>query len=802
MGKTAPSGYGGPYDLEFREVCGNSLVLLWERPLYEGRSLVTGYLVELLEEGEAEEWTALTQEPITDTNLKVSSLTEGKAYRLRVSAVNDAGVGVPSLPTEPIIAQTKPGTKDMEIGVDDDGFIFLAFESQEGNEFTWAKNYKDNIDAGRATVETSDNRSTLTFSNASEEDLGLYTAAVTDCPEVSTSYDFTAEDLERMLELSWDVRNPLIALVTPWEVEVLEKGGVRFWLRTEPLTTAAELHLIFNDREISSTPARKINFDKATGLVEVLIEDLSQADEGSYTAQLRDGRAKNEFTLVFVDEKFRQTLAQARAKRNDWKRKMGPYFLDYLSWDVTENCEVVIKCKVTNLSKDTSLKWFKDGEEMKQFGYEQQTGVSSFTVAQMTEKDAGVYRATVSDSRGEDVSTLELVDKEFEKLQEQLCKQCALSASPLKIQSTAEGFKLYCSLKHYLSYMKTTWYLKEKRIDQETRIRTGSSMQKVWVEILGPTDNDKGKYTLEMFDGQETHKRTMDLSGQAFADAMLEYQRLKQAALAEKNRAKVTKGLPDVVAIMENKTLCLTCFAEGDPAPEMSWLKNDHDIATGKQYNVATEKQCTTLTINDVTVEDSGVYSLHVHNKHGSDTVYVTVSVYKHGELPRADAVELSAHVQPRSNFSIPLTITSSVGHFGAKEATVTTTVKMAFSGTWQVYAQENYEEFLRAISLPEDVIKVAKDVKPVTEIQQNGNDFVVTSKTPRQSVTNSFTIGKEADITTMDGKKLKCIVKMEGGKLICQTEKFTHIQEIKGDEMVESLTVGSTTLIRKSKKV
>nr|AAI53503.1 Api5 protein [Danio rerio] len=43
----------------------------------------------------------------------------------------------------------------------------------------------------------------------------------------------------------------------------------------------------------------------------------------------------------------------------------------------------------------------------------------------------------------------------------------------------------------------------------------------------------------------------------------------------------------------------------------------------------------------------------------------------------------------------------------------------MAFSGTWQVYAQENYEEFLRAISLPEEVIKLAKDVKPVTEIQQ-----------------------------------------------------------------------------------
>ncbi|CAI5663495.1 galanin receptor 1 [Sarotherodon galilaeus] len=126
----------------------------------------------------------------------------------------------------------------------------------------------------------------------------------------------------------------------------------------------------------------------------------------------------------------------------------------------------------------------------------------------------------------------------------------------------------------------------------------------------------------------------------------------------------------------------------------------------------------------------------------------------------------------------------------------------MDFSGTWQVYAQENYEEFLRALELPEDVIKVAKDIKPITEIKQSGNDFVITSKTPGKSMTNSFTIGKEADITTMDGRKIKCIVNIEGGKLVCKTDRLHHVQELKGGEMVETMTIGSTTLIRKSKRI
>lgn len=40
---------------------------------------------------------------------QVSDLQAGHTYRLRVLAVNEAGVGCPSLPTEPVTAQTPAG---------------------------------------------------------------------------------------------------------------------------------------------------------------------------------------------------------------------------------------------------------------------------------------------------------------------------------------------------------------------------------------------------------------------------------------------------------------------------------------------------------------------------------------------------------------------------------------------------------------------------------------------------------------------------------------------------------------------
>uniref|UniRef100_A0A3Q3EVU2 Myomesin 3 n=1 Tax=Labrus bergylta TaxID=56723 RepID=A0A3Q3EVU2_9LABR len=573
-----------PYDVEVREVRNDSLVLLWAAPLYEGRSPVTGYLLEMSQGDQSDDWTAVTEKPISDTHYKVSGLQAGQTYRLRVSAVNEAGVSCASLPTEPVTAETRPGTKNIEVGVDDDGFIFLGYEADEMNDeskFLWGKNYTEPLTLEefgqkprRIGGEVHENNSD---SYPSEEDLGLYTVEMSDNPNLSSSYDFTAEDLERLKELSWEVRNPLIALKSGWQVEVSEKGDVRLWLQTESLSDNAELRLIFNDQEISSTPRRKINFDKSKGLVEILFDRLSTEDQGSYTAQLRDGRAKNQFTLVFVDQSkpFTQPLKAIKInnRTNEVSQKVGHFYL---------RCVISPHTQVTNTNKDTTLKWFKESAALTQVVYDHASGVCTLSVPQVTKKEAGSYRAVVSDGRGEDVSTLELL--------------------------------------------------------HDARMKTGSSMDKVWIEICNPTENDKGKYTLEMFDGEQTHKRYLDLSAQGGLDLKNLKCQIKDDF---KNRAKVTKGLPDVVAIMEGKSLCLTCFIDGAPSPEISWLRNDKEIVDETQFTITKEPKCSTITIHNVNMADSGKYSIFVRNKCGSETVDVTVSVYKLGDKPPANAVDM-----------------------------------------------------------------------------------------------------------------------------------------------------------------
>ena len=87
--------------------------------------------------------------------------------------------------------------------------------------------------------------------------------------------------------------------------------------------------------------------------------------------------------------------------------------------------------------------------------------------------------------------------------------------------------------------------------------------------------------------------------------------------------------------------MCLTCFLDGDPAPEIFWLRNDREIVDQNQFTITKEPKRSTITVHTVKMEDSGKYSIFVRNKYGSETVDVTVSVYKHGEKPPAHAVEM-----------------------------------------------------------------------------------------------------------------------------------------------------------------
>lgn len=82
----------------------HSISMTWTRPMYDGGSDVSGYVVEILEEG-SEQWYRATSKPLKTNEYVAIGLAANKKYRFRVAALNSNGTGEfsdPSSEAEPL----------------------------------------------------------------------------------------------------------------------------------------------------------------------------------------------------------------------------------------------------------------------------------------------------------------------------------------------------------------------------------------------------------------------------------------------------------------------------------------------------------------------------------------------------------------------------------------------------------------------------------------------------------------------------------------------------------------------------
>lgn len=83
-----------PAKLEVVDVTKSSVSLAWEKPLHDGGSRITGYIVEACKAG-TDKWMKVTTLKLTDFEFTIMSLNENEQYFFRVRAVNSRGAGEP-----------------------------------------------------------------------------------------------------------------------------------------------------------------------------------------------------------------------------------------------------------------------------------------------------------------------------------------------------------------------------------------------------------------------------------------------------------------------------------------------------------------------------------------------------------------------------------------------------------------------------------------------------------------------------------------------------------------------------------
>uniref|UniRef100_A0A8C9TPN7 Myomesin 1a (skelemin) n=1 Tax=Scleropages formosus TaxID=113540 RepID=A0A8C9TPN7_SCLFO len=603
---------GPPVGLHVTEVRKNSLVLLWEPPEFQGRSNITGYYVDIKEADAGDEaWRGVNEKAVPSKYLKVTGLKGGVSYVFRVCAQNLVGVGHPSQVSAPILAQTRPGTTEIVADVDDNGIISLVFECSEmtaESQFVWSKNYEKITDYSRFTVQTAGGKSRVVFKDLSVEDLGIYSCVVTHTDGVSSSYALDEEEVPQVIPFASELA-----------VELLDKGRVRFWLQAEKVSANCQVDYVFNNMSLSHGEKYSMHFDKNTGIIEMFMESLELEDEGTFCFHLVDGKATGTSSLVLIGEDFRALQKESEFRRQEWFRKQGPHFVEYLTFKVTPECNVLLTCKV-RASRSSRTDKHHHGCHV----LEGPDHLALYCLTQVgnMRKDTEIFWSKDEQD----------IEEEEEKVA--IMPHTANSSTELQVTSTAEGIIIHTSVVFYSEELPIGWLHKDSKISQSDRVQSGVTEEQLWLKIKEPTEKDKGKYTINIFDGKDGVKRVLDLSGQGWLPGGTW---ALAAAIAEKNRARVIGGLPDVVTIQEGKSLNLTGNIWGNPVPEVSWTKNEKQLVADEHYSLKFEAgKFASIAIAAVTTVDSGKYSLVVKNQYGTESGNFTVSVY----IPESEEAE------------------------------------------------------------------------------------------------------------------------------------------------------------------
>nr|XP_060628533.1 immunoglobulin-like and fibronectin type III domain-containing protein 1 isoform X3 [Anolis sagrei ordinatus] len=121
-----------------------AITLSWAAPHKTGNSRILGYTVEKSKKG-SNTWIPVTDLPITEKKYTVTDLKEGLLYEFRVAAINSAGTGEASAPSEAVFARDPmkpPGpVKDLKVVNTDYCSISLSWTKPGKEEESPVKGY-------------------------------------------------------------------------------------------------------------------------------------------------------------------------------------------------------------------------------------------------------------------------------------------------------------------------------------------------------------------------------------------------------------------------------------------------------------------------------------------------------------------------------------------------------------------------------------------------------------------------------------------------------------------------------------
>uniref|UniRef100_A0A8C3K2T2 Immunoglobulin-like and fibronectin type III domain-containing protein 1 n=1 Tax=Calidris pygmaea TaxID=425635 RepID=A0A8C3K2T2_9CHAR len=285
---------GAPDPPEIVSASRDTITISWKTPRKTGSSRIVGYIVQKRKKGTTT-WLPVNNVPIADKKLKVTNLKKGLQYEFRVAAVNAAGVGDASEPSQPVYARdsTKsPGrVQDLKVSSSNSTSVTLTWKRPDAKDGSDVKGYEVEIRSSNNLNWTKCNTLPIEATTYTVKGLLAKERYFLRVRALNDSGPGEGTELEAVMESAAPVVPPRFQIDDTVKSFLLIKAGntirvnIPFEASPDPVVTWLKDGLPLPDRATINTK------DDTTQL---LIGAAEFTDTGTYTVELQNGLGKRE----------------------------------------------------------------------------------------------------------------------------------------------------------------------------------------------------------------------------------------------------------------------------------------------------------------------------------------------------------------------------------------------------------------------------------------------------------------------------------------------------------------------------
>ncbi|KRF85408.1 twitchin isoform X27 [Drosophila virilis] len=574
----------------------NYVDLKWEKPISDGGSRITGYIIERRDIGGAV-WVKCNDYNVLDTEFTVINLIEMGDYEFRIFAINAAGRSEPSLCTMPIkVCEVLGGEKpdwisrlqDRIAPSGKDFTLQCAASGKPSPTARWLRNGKEiqMQPGGRFICDSKDGVFRLHISNVQSGDDGDYTCEAIN----SLGFVHTSGYLK--------VGSPPIINRCPSELYLPESDNTKikvYYSGDQPLSVK-----ITKNNELISDGADESHFKYTIfdEYIAIFIRDIIKSDAGNYQIELSNdsGSATGHFDAYITG------LPSA---------PVGPMGISHinkhsctLAWRPPANVGGLrITHYVVERKDITSPHWITVSSSCKD---------TSFNVQGLLENQEYIFRVMAVNENG--------IGAPLEGLNPIRAKAPIDPPSPPGIPEITEIGGDFVHLEWAKPESDGGAHIQGYWVDKR---EVGSD---TWQRV-NPIINAANQINCHnLIEGRQYEFRIFAQNIAGLSKESTASQVVKIVDPKAATAPIIVKSLRDANCI-QNHNAQFTCTITGVPRPTITWYKGAREITSGARYYIYSEGDNHFLNINDVFGEDADEYVCRAVNKAGAKSTRAALAI-------------------------------------------------------------------------------------------------------------------------------------------------------------------------------